>query len=215
MKRILVLGDSLSLPREKPEPCAYDDTWPRLLAQEYVVHQVSIAGGTIRDFYRQLPYYLSFKPDYVIMQIGIVDCAPRALSQFELMFLEKFSLSRRYILPVIKKYSVKLRSIRKISYTKPDAFVAILTKIKRLLPTTTFVSIGILPTSEEYEQIVPGVTESRAFFNTILRREFGLTFISVDDLDRKGIMSDHIHLNRIGQAEVYRKLKAFLNSDNA
>lgn len=42
MKKILIITDSLALPREKPEICAFEDTWPELLKKnkKFQIHQV-------------------------------------------------------------------------------------------------------------------------------------------------------------------------------
>ncbi len=54
MKKILVITDSLGLPRKDPEECLFENTWPFLLKKNgFIIHQVSIGGATIDQLYRQ------------------------------------------------------------------------------------------------------------------------------------------------------------------
>src|SRR5688500_17972440 len=95
-KKILIITDSLGLPRAVPEVCSYEQTWPFLLNNAgYQIHQVSIGGATVSELYRQLEYHYLFLPDLVIVQSGIVDCAPRALGKFESLLLNKFIVTRK------------------------------------------------------------------------------------------------------------------------
>ncbi len=69
MKKILVITDSLGLPRKDPEECLYENTWPILLKKNgFIIHQVSIGGATIDQLYRQVAYHKLFNPDIVIIQ---------------------------------------------------------------------------------------------------------------------------------------------------
>lgn len=92
-RRILVITDSLGLPRDYPERCIYSDTWPALLKKDgHIIHQISIGGATVSELADQLlSYHLSFCPDVVLFQSGIVDCAPRAFTRNELFFVKKQS----------------------------------------------------------------------------------------------------------------------------
>ena len=212
MKRLLVLGDSLSLPRLQPEFCGFEDTWPNLLKQQYLIHQVSLGGGTISDLFRQVEYHKAFSPDIVVLQSGIVDCAPRALGIFELEFISKIWGLRAVLLPLVKKYSRSLRRLRNKTYTSPKIFSRKLNQIKAAFPNSQLVVISILPPCPEYEKIVPGVSNRIKQYNAILHEVSSENFISLDGIGRKLIMSDFIHLNRGGQLFVYEKIMARLTS---
>lgn len=88
MKRIILFTDSLALPRMVPEVTSYEDTYPYLLRKEFEVFQYSRGGTRIVDLSDQAPYYQQYKPDCVIIQSGIVDCAPRAFSWNEELFMQ-------------------------------------------------------------------------------------------------------------------------------
>ena len=57
--KVLILTDSLSLPRTKPEQVDYYQTWPRLLEKkmpgEYV--SIGIGGGTSTEIVNQATIY--------------------------------------------------------------------------------------------------------------------------------------------------------------
>jgi lysophospholipase L1-like esterase len=206
MKRLLVLADSLSLPREQPEHCSYDNTWPQLLKRNFIVHQVSIGGATVKELLRQLEYHKAFQPDLVVIQSGIVDCAPRALSKLELEILSRYKLTRKTILKFIQSRATRFRKLRSTSYTPVPAYRATLEAIVSKLPGAQVFALSILPGNSAYEKLVPGIQTSIVKYNNVLQEVFKERYISLDDIDRTGIMSDHIHLNEAGQGDVYEHI---------
>ncbi len=207
MKRLLVLGDSLTLPRSNPEVCHYDKTWPVILRSKYNIHQVSIGGGTVGDLRRQVSYHIDFGPQIVIVQSGIVDCAPRAFSQFELELMTRVWLLNSVLKQLARRYSRHLRRIRGITYTKPLEFGKTAAHIRDSFPTTQFIWLGILPAIRDYEKKVPGITGRINEFNAILQQLLGSSFCSLDDIPQEGIMSDNIHLNDVGHSYVAKKVE--------
>ena len=97
---ILVIGDSLSLPRNFPEEVNSCDIWPQLLQKKGInIVQASLGGGTIKDLFLQSNYYKAYTPSRVIVQSGIVDCAPRALTYFE----KNLIASNRYLSAIARR----------------------------------------------------------------------------------------------------------------
>jgi hypothetical protein len=212
MKKVLVLGDSLTLPRNHPQKCEYSDTWPELLKTHFKVHQVSIGGGTIKDLFRQIEYHIAYDPEIVILQGGIVDCAPRTLTRTELTVLENSWVGKR-ILGVIKKNSSYIRKLRKRTYISPKQFLYYADRIKQSFPNARVISVGILPANQDYETKIPGITSNICVYNDILRKVFRDGFLPMDDMDRSGIMSDDIHLNAKGQRDVFEKVIGMTGGD--
>ena len=74
-----------------------DDTWPRILSNdnsELNVYQYSLGGLTSKMALDFINFYIdAIKPDIVVIQLGIVDCCPRALRKIELMMLTKLPKS--------------------------------------------------------------------------------------------------------------------------
>ncbi|WP_298150148.1 hypothetical protein [Flavobacterium sp.] len=75
-KKILCVADSLSMPREG---VAYEDTWVYMLKKKlpYEVIQRSQRGLTSAHILKQGEFLEYYSPHTVILQVGIVDCAPR------------------------------------------------------------------------------------------------------------------------------------------
>jgi lysophospholipase L1-like esterase len=196
-KKILLLTDSLSLPRFKPEVCKYVDTYPEHLKQKgYIVHQVSIGGATSGDILMQVNYHKAFEPDYVFVQVGIVDCAPRFFTRLELELYRK-----------LKKVGVVLMKIRKKRrkvYTYHDGFRANISQIQKSYSEIPVYFIGILPATESYEKLLPGITQNIKSYNNILSQT--QHYISNDDFDSSGIMSDGHHLNAKGHQLLFEKI---------
>jgi lysophospholipase L1-like esterase len=207
-KRVLILTDSLGLPRGFPQICEYEKTWCVKLKEDFIVHQVSIGGATSGDILRQCPYHLQFRPDIVIVQVGIVDCAPRFVTKFELDLIKKLPTKiSKAVLKVLNKKSV--RSIRKITYTKRVAFLNNILKIQNYFNGVPVAFIAILPPSSDYETILPGIKNRVKQFNQILKEEINL-LIETDDFDDMDVMTDNIHLNVIGHNKIYVKVNKFL-----
>ncbi|MBS1495143.1 MAG: SGNH/GDSL hydrolase family protein [Bacteroidetes bacterium] len=208
--RVLFLTDSLSLPRKyKTGVAKWEDTYVNLLKKarpdiEFI--HVGLGGGTITQIFLLLNYYKLTNPDLVILHSGIVDCAPRALSQLELQLVIKLRIFR-----LVNPFTNFFRKHRNISYTNPKEFEETVVKIKNVFPDVPFVTIGILPGCDEYEKTVPGITKRINTYNEILRRNS--TYISNEDFPRDGIIEDHHHLNEKGHKVIFDKILNLLSSD--
>jgi lysophospholipase L1-like esterase len=117
MKKILCIGDSLSLPGHLNK---YEDTWIYKLKTEFpeidfitffkrqltTEALVSMGGGAegIDNLPKGADCLEFFEPQIVILQLGIVDCAPRLLKKHERIIVSKLPtfISKKYI-DVIKK----------------------------------------------------------------------------------------------------------------
>ena len=207
--RILVLTDSLGLPRSRPEFCAFEDTWPILLKNKFrQVHQVSIGAATTEVLLKQIRYQNAFMPDLAIVQVGIVDCVPRFMSTKELNFTSalgsvgkalRFMLNRKWI-----------RRLRNISFVKVTEFEINLKLLAEELNCPVIV-IGILPASSDYEKLLPGVVLKISEYNKVLKSNFAYYLDTNDFIEIDGIMTDHHHLNQTGQHIIYKRLEAILD----
>jgi len=205
-KKILILTDSLGLPRDKPEYCSYEETWPVLLKQYFHVHQVSLGGGTIKQISRQVEYHKLFQPHFVILQSGIVDCAPRAFTELELQIIKGLKPLNRVLEPLIKKNAQLIRRVRKKSYTGKGTFKSTAQKLISQFPGSEVFAMGILPVSDGYERQIKGITNRVKEYNRILSDVYASHFISNDDITPDAVMSDHIHLNTKGHAFIFDKV---------
>lgn len=202
-KRILILSDSLALPRNIPEVCTYNETWPILLRKNgFDVHQVSIGGATSEDLLRQAPYHCSYNPEIVLIQVGIVDCAPRFMTKMELSLVRKLPFGH-LIIRAINTKSVK--KIRKIQYIPPKSFKKNIESIDLIFRNAHTIFIEILPVVAEYEKLLPGVRRNVEVYNEILKNSARKT-ININDIGRDGIMSDHHHLNALGHQYIFSRI---------
>mgnify|MGYP006119981519 CR=1 FL=1 len=215
-KRILVLGDSLCLPRVKPEKVSLYQTWPHLLINDHFeVLQLGIGGGTLRDLCEQSAYYHPSEPDIVIIQSGIVDCAPRALGRIEKDIINSNrilnSLFHR-LLPV--KF---IRRVRRKTYTNVKEFQSSIDKITNRFSDSHIIWIGIVPVSKEYEETVPGIAKNIEKYNCIIKNNMINTknsFCSVNSIPIDGIMSDHHHLSSIGHTWIFQQISILLSKNS-
>lgn len=213
--RILVLTDSLGLPRETPELVEYEETYFYQLRKEFTgaeFIQSSIGGATINVLSTQAEYLRLLKPNIVILQSGIVDSSPRALTQFELDLVKRIPLISKYIAHLIRKNKSFLRKRRGITYTSHPIFEERLKHLRNVFSEATIVCLGIVPANKQYEENLPGVGKNIEMFNDSLRKEFGDLFIDNSDLVETGLMSDNHHLNKKGHKVVYQKLRQSLSN---
>ena len=201
--KILILTDSLGLPRFKPEICSFKDTWPILLKNIYPdIHQVSIGAATSQVLLKQIAYQKPFEPNIVILQVGIVDCAPRFMSRKELDLTYALGIIGKGLRSIFNKKWIK--KIRNISYINEKDFEKNIREIQSSFKCPV-IAVGILPSNKEYEEFLPGVTKKTTLYNGILKQNFN-KFIDTDDLEIHGIMSDYHHLNKKGHEYLYSKI---------
>lgn len=91
MNRVAVLGNSVSIaPREDPRIKPYPALLQQHLGPGWTVLQRSVGGGTIADVEPAALAALEAEdPHAAIVQVGIVDCAPRPLKPWEREWLAR------------------------------------------------------------------------------------------------------------------------------
>jgi hypothetical protein len=209
MIRILVLTDSVSLPRKyKDGVVSFESTYPYQLQKKYqgraIFYFFQMGGATIIDLTKQINYCKVFKPNIVILQSGIVDCAPRAFSRLEIDLIKKWRLFR-----FTKPLNRHFRKYRNLCYTSKLNYEKNIVKLFDVLEVSKIYGISILPSNVEYEKILPNVTKNIIEYNDILKR---LThYIDVSEVQSEGgIIEDHHHMNAIGHQVVFNKIVAEL-----
>jgi hypothetical protein len=200
--KILLLTDSLALPREWPEKCPYEKTWPQLLKKEgYDIHQVSLGGGTSRELLRQCRYHKSFNPDIVIIQVGIVDCVPRFVTRKEKNILQALPIVGGKVLSLLNKNWI--RKLRSISYIKKKEFLKNLNKIISFYDCSKTFLVEIVG-GEGYERVLPKVKDKINIYNEVLKSFEEVNYI---EYYKKGItMGDYHHLNKKGHFQLYKEI---------
>lgn len=208
-KRILVLTDSMSLPRDNVT--CWSDTYVNLLrksiADAEFIH-LGIGKATISDLLNQLKRYYQFtNPDIIILHCGIVDCAPRALHCWEQKILSYIPFLR----DLVYKYRIFLRKVRQVQYTSISSFEDALLEIKKIFDVP-LISIGMAPPSKIYRNKikVSKITKIIMQYNEVLKRH--TKFIDLEEFPHNAFGSDGYHFNKIGHSFVAQKLVTILQN---
>ena len=200
--KLLLFTDSLSLPRTEPEVCLHRDTWPELLRQQgHEVCLSAIGGATIKELYRQTFYYKKTTYfDAVIVQSGIVDCAPRFARRWEIKLLQQLPLIGKKVLQSLN--NTRVRRIRKLTYTTPKTFDRYLSLFASHFSCPVYF-LSIAPVLDAYEMQLPGIRDQVQRFNGLIEN---YPSIDLSDLPADGLMSDFHHLNTKGHRFLVEKI---------
>lgn len=203
MTRILLLTDSLGLPRNFPETCSYEKTWPFLLNNEhYQIQKVLIGGSTSGDLLKQTSYHVAFNPDIVFVQVGIVDCVPRFMTKKEMGFIAINKYLEKFVYKVMARESI--RNFREVTYTRLDVFEDNLKKIQSKFKNSRVFFIEIMPAFDGYEKKVKGIKQKVLAYNNIIKQH---NHISTTDFTEQDLMTDFHHLTEAGNKKLYLKVK--------
>jgi len=231
--RIIALGDSLALPREiAADTVLWEETWPYLLEKELrasgidaEVINCSRRERTADTLVTEFREHIRFKhPDVAVLQIGLVDGAPRVFIPRERKWLGVVA-QIRFTGP-FRRWIIGRRSARRAKITaknplakvrtRPEAFATHpRTFHRRALELPWPLGIFVLPmmaNEEAMERKSPGYRGNATLYNNLLRefcRETGATFIEpreVQPTEGAGELfcSDGHHLNPLGGAVVAR-----------
>lgn len=212
MRRLVLFTDSLAMPREEPEVTLFEDTYPYLLRKDFEVFQFSKGGGIIKEFVEQTFYYNQYRPDKIILQIGIVDCAPRAFSKLEEdIFRSNIVLAKFRSLLSKTKMTKLIRRLRQRSWTKTKDYKRYCEFFVSKFPNAEVYALSIVPTSPGYEKQVPGISKKIEEYNCILKEVFRQNMIDLSNIPAEGIMSDHHHLTKEGHQYVYKSIIEAIN----
>lgn len=217
MKRLLILSDSLALPRKEPEEVKLEDTWPFLLKEKLGVQiiQSSIGGATSEDLLNQVFYYRSLDFDLVILQCGVVDLSPRAFLRHEISLFKRYRFSRLILKRITsnKKVVKEIRRVRKVSYTSVKQFRKNLSAIQKNFQAKVY-GITVPGNLKNYDAIVPGITEQIRMYNNVIREIFQENTIDISGFSYDELMADFHHLNRVGHLRLMEAIRAQLITNN-
>lgn len=183
--KIAIIADSMCLPRgEKEGDVPFEATYPIVLEDtfnNYVNKEKKprfIVKGKrsrtlleVKDEWKEVIDFI--KPEIVIVNVGITDCAPRILNEKKRKIVDgiKIDFVKNSIINYLKKNRTKL--ILK-DPTKRFVTIEVFEKeykniINYLTPKTQkIIFIGILNVSEDLERKSPGYLESVKLYNSVL-----------------------------------------------
>jgi len=212
MKKILIVADSLGYPRMHPEILTDEDCWSFKVSDNfsslYRIRTWLRPGLDTEQLINDTNQHLSSikEPDIVILQIGIVDCYPRALKKNELSLILRLpKLVSSLVHKIVKRYYKLLINRRNICYVKPALFEENLLKFRAHFIKAKFIVIPIAPPSTSYEKKNPLVKDAISKYNKILYTVFGDDLL--DDVYSVSsdyfLMSDGHHINYLGNQLIY------------
>lgn len=220
-KRILIVSDSLGAPRKDAEIISYDETWVGQLSHylQDINNEVICftenglsSGALLAHCKHKLTLY---DPDMIIFQYGIVDCAPRVLTDREKLFFRMIGLTRP-IHKIAHKYHAELsRKRNKTLYTiaQFENHVSNIYSIIKEETSAKIFNIAIAPANDVYINKSPGIKKNIAQFNAVLKKysdifiEYNATFYDV----QKIFLPDAHHLNKDGHIFLYAVVKNYLD----
>ncbi len=222
--RIVVGGDSLGLPRLKPTIISYKDIWPFLLESKLRNKNINCVVLNHSERSRTLPKFLKnfqdivsiWEPDILIIQIGIVDCAPRLFSEREHKFLNSGFIHWRIARAIInfaskhRRQIIKLRSW--VRYTPLKKFKMSLQNLGKILSNVNFKTIilPIMPSFPSHIYRSPGYNESvekyneewklfcEKYFHIFINLEDVINGFKLEDL----LLEDGHHLSKLGHQRI-------------
>lgn len=226
MKKIVIIGDSLALPRPW-DGLVFEDTYPFLLSQtgeRRTVINISRRANT--STYQATEIALldsvdSFKPDIAVLHLGIVDCAPRLFSRFQQRVLERIPMS-------VSKKIIRFFSLRRTWFTRhfPKVYVRpneFKKSIGRILERIrqhhcSMIVIGICTAPESLSKRSIGINANIRKYNQMLKESaklFGACFVDVSGVlnPQEDLLSDGIHLNQRGSRKLFELLENIIGSD--
>lgn len=226
--KLLFLTDSLGLPRRQPESVVDHNTWPYRTAIElrdsFDAYFYLFAGLHTRMAVAHLRNQLgAFTPDCLVLQIGIVDCAPRAITEMERRILDHAPgfFSRPLHRLVRRNYSRLIRA-RRLAYVPSEEFRHNLTTLRDYFSAANFLVVPIGPANAQYQKQNPLLAEAIHKYNAILGEVFadGLLSDTYSDTDPESLfMSDNHHLSleghRVVATAVQRRLQLMLRQRSA
>jgi lysophospholipase L1-like esterase len=216
--RIVVIGDSLVMPRPSEGGIAavpLEATWPRRL-QQRLMHldtEVVVFGQrerTSRHLATDLQQCIEFNiPEIVVLQIGVVDAAPRIISWQERRVLRFVPSRVRHEFIEHRKHNRQATTaanpLGKV-YVPPDEFsqriTAFVTEVHNLLPTTQLFAVPIVADVDAMEKKSPGYGSNLFLYNRLLASVRGLEVVPVPRLSSSSFMADGYHLGVSGNALV-------------
>jgi len=206
---IRVYGDSLSLPRAS-DGIAYDDTYPEIVRRQLAIwaetpialYNRSYGGATIADLKRVCDYdstYFGDIDEIVILQLGIVDCAPRPLGPTLRYFVGRlpYRIKHKTIRFLHNNRAKILRAGLGSRFTSPTTFEKLYREWLRTICQRRSVVyiLNIAPTLPHIEEHSPGLMASIRLYNATIS-----TLVSEIPANRPILIDVHEAIMSLGAA---------------
>ena len=221
MKKIVIIGDSLSLPRPD-DGINFECTYPYLLSKELdsfiIINRSRRANDTKEQTVNQniMDDIVYLKPDILIIHLGIVDCAPRIFSRNETTLLKYLKFVNKYIIKFASRHRYLITKIFKKVYVKPNEFQqnleVLIKKVKEY--TNKVYIVNIANTNEENINKSYGFIQHINTYNEILEniaKDENIKLIDINSVTGNILLDDGIHLNENGNIKMSQILIREIN----
>lgn len=209
-KRLLIITDSLGAPRHEPETVSYEDTWVYGVKKAFersgydvfcITHNGLHSSELLSLTQTKLTLYGA---SVAIIQCGVVDSAPRVLTDREIRFFQMIRLQKivRYI---AHRFHAPLSLWRNITLHKPEDFSRNMRGSYDALKNIrdcVVVQVPIAPACSGYVKKSPLISKNILKFNKALKASSDIyvgEFSGImPDTIEKIFMDDFHHLNIAG-----------------
>ncbi len=227
MKRtkIMIVTDSVSMPRTE---IRYEDTWIYLLKKEFPQYDIidrpgrgSTTTRLVTEGGGGVDLLEMYKPDIVIIQLGMADCAPRLFDkrglEYRIVSRTLPAWARRRYIDRVKKHRVRDPEVTEVP---PEEFRSNIVAFFRRAQSlgARVLLIPILPPMDLMIRKSPHVRKNVDRYNGIYR-EVVAQFPNVEIVDpfrNNGCMDinelaiDEVHVNAKGLKMIFESLKPLL-----
>jgi len=234
LKKIVILADSLSLPRPKKDigNIRYEDTYPYLLdisLRKKLGHEAPIVTEkgkryrTITEVAADWREYVTWrKPEMVVVQVGITDCAPRVFSSTQRSKIERIRplFLRTILLKLVHRYRRNIiESSRTKVYVPIEEYRETVARLVKLAESDNvrllvFVKIAVPPAFVENRS--PGLQRNVLLYNSVLEQYKDSRGVHIVDLNEvfgteeymdEFLLEDGQHYNAEGSRLVAQHLE--------
>jgi acyl-CoA thioesterase I len=224
-KKIMIVTDSVSMPR--PE-IRYEDTWIYLLRKEFPHYDIidrpgrgSTSTRLVTEGGGGVDLLEMYKPDIVILQLGMADAAPRLFNkrglEYRIVSRSLPAWARRRYIDWVKKHRVRDPEVTEVP---PEEFRANITSFFRRAHSigARVLVIPILPPIRFMVKKSPHVGRNVDRYNAIYH-DSAARFPNVEIVDpfrdngETGIDDlaiDEVHINPSGLRMIFESLKPLL-----
>jgi hypothetical protein len=220
-KKILIIGDSNCLPRynaDNQNIIELEDIYISNLKsrlKDYHFEQVTLGGITTSELINHaIPYYVSWKPDILLLHTGINDTKSQLTKGILLRLLNKiFSLLNFSKKDFKSKILYNPFFLKYLSQSKTDLnlFEKNVNKIKLLFSESKIFWLEIY-SDETIDEERPNTKKNIEKFNYSIKKVLNENFIELKDLKQKKYFTkDGYHLNKNGHLELANKLIKIFN----
>lgn len=220
--KILCVGDSLALPREG---CTYEESWFYKLSKyyEHIDFVAFFKRGLRISETRALfdLYYCDYFPNYVIIQTGICDCAPRYINAYNLYW--KYLIKAFALIGLEKQFWTIIKSVfsrrKNCVYTEPQIFERYYDDLVQKFLSLGVEKILIVKIGHASNCLLdknPGFNSNVDTYNLILQNiadKYKNNVVCIHPLDdvNNNLFVDGYHCNSKGMDVVYESLKRQLS----